>query len=309
MVLSLIKSASSFATKSLENPYGIPLDLSYITEEILCCSFPTNRIPSKYYRNDINDLVRYLTLKHGHNWKMITLRTKHENEYRFNDEKYLKFPWKDHEGPPFTYLLRVLNSIEEQNKNGNVVIIHCRMGKGRSGLIVATYLMLKKGMSKIEAEDLFTLKRMTFGFGEGISIKSQMKYVEYMELYCKNQIYNHAFVPNIKITFIDFINNDDNVEIEISGYDIDENDIEPIKIKGCEFLIPNSERYTDIRVGLSMKLFGLKITSVYLWFNMFFELKLSDSNFKRIYSWEEFDGLKGTGKKGIKLFNKMEIQF
>jgi protein-tyrosine phosphatase len=320
-----IKACASLPTKSLKNPHGIPLDLSYITDNLLCCSFPSSAFPRRFYRNDIEDLVEYLNLEHFGHWKIFNLRAQHFSEYDLNAEnlkgRIVNYPWVDHEGLPFFYLIRVLDAIDQFicEDEQNVVVLHCRMGKGRSGLIAAAYLIYKKGLSKDAAEKEFTDKRMTTGFGTGVSIKSQLKYCEYMEMFCeRNLFYHHCFTRNIKIVFSGarFRAVDDHVMFEIRGYDAEENYTDPVLMKDymrdledgmVEAILPNSQIYTDIRVSLKMNNYvGITVSTVYLWFNLFFETKVSQHGVC-FFTWEEFDGLKGTGKKGFRLFDQMEL--
>lgn len=43
--------------------------------------------------------------------------------------------------------------IEETEENGHRVGIHCVMGQGRTGTLLASYLMKKEGLTAVEAID------------------------------------------------------------------------------------------------------------------------------------------------------------
>ena len=62
----------------------------------------------------------------------------------------------------------------------NVVAVHCKAGKGRTGLIIAAYLVYAGlSPSTTAALRLFGEKRTTNG--KGVTIPSQMRYVHYFE--------------------------------------------------------------------------------------------------------------------------------
>lgn len=62
-----------------------------------------------------------------------------------------------------------------------VAVVHCKAGKGRSGTIATAYLISQEGWKKEDALKRFTERRMRVGFGEGVSIPSQMRYVGYID--------------------------------------------------------------------------------------------------------------------------------
>lgn len=53
------------------------------------------------------------------------------------------FPFEDHQAPPYDLMLEFCKSVDEWlSKNSeNVVVVHCKAGKGRSGLLISVYLL------------------------------------------------------------------------------------------------------------------------------------------------------------------------
>jgi len=73
-----------------------------------------------------------------------------------------------------------------KNKKKRVIVVHCKAGKGRSGTIACSYLMSEEGWTKEEALENFTKKRMRPGFGAGVSIPSQLRWLDYVERWVEN---------------------------------------------------------------------------------------------------------------------------
>jgi phosphatidylinositol-3,4,5-trisphosphate 3-phosphatase and dual-specificity protein phosphatase PTEN len=74
-----------------------------------------------------------------------------------------------------------MTNIKEWIKNkDHVAVIHCKAGKGRTGTVIAAYLM-DCGFcdSAEEAMEFFGLKRTKDG--KGVTIPSQRRYVHYYE--------------------------------------------------------------------------------------------------------------------------------
>ena len=61
-----------------------------------------------------------------------------------------------------------------------VVVVHCKAGKGRSGTIACSYLISEEGWAAQDALARFTSRRMRAGFGEGVSIPSQLRWIKYV---------------------------------------------------------------------------------------------------------------------------------
>ena len=70
---------------------------------------------------------------------------------------------------------------ENGEENGRVVVVHCKAGKGRSGSMAISYLVSEEGWTREAALQRFTERRMRPGFGAGISIPSQLRWLGYVE--------------------------------------------------------------------------------------------------------------------------------
>lgn len=63
--------------------------------------------------------------------------------------------------------------------------MHCKAGKGRSGTIACSYLISEEEWKVSDALARFTQRRMRPGFGNGVSIPSQLRWIKYVDTWTK----------------------------------------------------------------------------------------------------------------------------
>lgn len=81
-----------------------------------------------------------------------------------------------------------------------VVVVHCKAGKGRSGTAACSYLISEEGWSVDDALMRFTARRMRSGFGAGVSIPSQLRYIGYVDKWTKHgKIYVESQVEVLEV--------------------------------------------------------------------------------------------------------------
>ena len=78
---------------------------------------------------------------------------------------------------------RIREEKEEKGKGESkrVVVLHCKAGKGRSGTVTCAYLVAEEGWKLQDALARFSQRRMRPGFGAGVSIPSQLRYLDYVD--------------------------------------------------------------------------------------------------------------------------------
>ncbi|KAK5029975.1 Telomerase protein component 1 [Exophiala sideris] len=166
------------------------LDLCYVTDYS-----PSGVWPKKAYRNPLDQLVAWLDRKHGQDWTIFEFRA--EGTGYPDSEVYNRihhFPWPDHHPPPFAVMPNLMaamrNWIQRLDEEGGdvsekkpkrVAVVHCKAGKGRSGTVACSYLISEEGWKRDDALQRFTERRMRTGFGQGVSIPSQLRYVGYVD--------------------------------------------------------------------------------------------------------------------------------
>ena len=85
-------------------------------------------------------------------------------EYHEEGFKSLWLPVADDKAPTFEQVEKLVAFIDEQNRNNNPVAIHCQGGKGRTGTLIASYLIAKgssyeEAMNQIETNQPNAIKK------------------------------------------------------------------------------------------------------------------------------------------------------
>ena len=169
------------------------LDLCYVTDSIVATSGPSGTYPQVAYRNPLKDLVKFLDSKHGEEWAIWEFRA--EGTGYPDSEVYGRvrhYPWPDHHPPPFGLMPLIMGSMRNWLKGKDaggkdrVVVVHCKAGKGRSGTVTCSYLISEEGWTPEDAMKRFTERRMKPGFGAGISIPSQIRWIGYIDRWTRH---------------------------------------------------------------------------------------------------------------------------
>ena len=116
----------------------------------------------------------------------------------------------------------------EAAKLKRMVVVHCKAGKGRSGTVACSYLISEEGWTVSDALARFTERRMRVGFGAGVSIASQLRYVGYVDRWAKN---GKLYVERkVEILEVHAWNLRDGVKIAVEGYVEDGRKIKTIHV-------------------------------------------------------------------------------
>lgn len=166
------------------------LDLCYVTDNIIATSGPSGTYPQLAYRNPLSQLVAFLDKKHGQDWAIWEFRaegTGYPDQEVYGRVKH--YPWPDHHPPPFALIPLIMASMRNwlQEKKERVAVVHCKAGKGRSGSMSCSYLISEEGWSAEDALKRFTERRMRPGFGAGVSIPSQLRWISYVDRWAQNK--------------------------------------------------------------------------------------------------------------------------
>lgn len=239
---SILRSIVASPKQSHYDPaLNLLFDLSYIIPQIIVCSGPVTNYLQTFYRHPVEDLVKFLNANHSSHWHIWNLRGE-EPGYEDKDvmSKVSHFPFPDHQPPTIEIILESIKEIDEflSESTKNVAVLHCKSGKGRSGTICCSYLIYKSLNLQLETDPLqviefYTQKRMRPSSGDGVSILSQRRYLEYWFEYLNlspelKNIY-HGFTQNISmfdlkkscITMIRINNLEYSEDIFISCLDLD----------------------------------------------------------------------------------------
>eukprot|EP01083_Nonionella_stella_P017911 50128_1 len=175
---------------------GFDLDLTYITGKLIAMGFPSEEIAG-LYRNPMPEVQRFFRQRHDGNYKIYNLCT----ELTYEPEKFgnnvANYPFDDHNIPPLKLVLKCCRDIDEwlRGHPSRVAAVHCKAGKGRTGLMMACYFVYSgTACSAEDAMKLFAQRRTHNG--QGVTIPSQKRFIKYFERYI-----NEAFGPRIPFDF------------------------------------------------------------------------------------------------------------
>jgi len=138
------------------------------------------------YRNHMKDVQRFFTRRHPEAYKLYNLCSEKKYDPSKFQNSVARYPFEDHNPCAFNIIkvfcedLRLWLTEHPQH----VAAIHCKAGKGRTGTLIACYLIYV-GHSKTadQALDFFAEKRTKNK--KGVTIPSQIRYVHYWDKYCQ----------------------------------------------------------------------------------------------------------------------------
>eukprot|EP01064_Diplonema_japonicum_P009112 TRINITY_DN16579_c0_g1_i1.p1 TRINITY_DN16579_c0_g1~~TRINITY_DN16579_c0_g1_i1.p1 ORF type:complete len:896 (+),score=145.90 TRINITY_DN16579_c0_g1_i1:57-2744(+) len=161
----------------------VDLDLTYITPKIIAMGFPSYGAES-FYRNPIDQVEGFLGSRHKGRYKVYNLCSEREydNKTRFGGS-WSAFPFDDHHPPMPLALIPAF--IEDATKHlaqhsENVVAIHCKAGKSRTGMMICCLLLkLHPNLYPTPHEALLKFGDTRTSDGNGVTIPSQKRYIDY----------------------------------------------------------------------------------------------------------------------------------
>ena len=151
------------------------LDLTYITPRLIGMSYPAEGLESMF-RNKIADVSRLLQQNHGENYLVVNVS---DRQYKFSHfgNKVSTVKWPDHYPCTFSRFVELISNIcfYLMEDDRNTVAVHCLMGKGRTGSVVAAVLYSSGLFEDIkEANKFYLCKRAC-----NVSKPSQLRYMGY----------------------------------------------------------------------------------------------------------------------------------
>ncbi|XP_065810168.1 tensin-3 isoform X2 [Labrus bergylta] len=157
---------------------GYELDLTYITERIIAVSFPRG-CSGEIYSHNLKDVTRMLKSKHADNYLIINLSEKRHDLSKMNP-KTLDTGWPDLHAPPLDKICTICKAMESWLNADplHVVVIHCRGGKGRIGVVISSFVHFTDvSASADQALDRFAMRKYYDDKVSALMTPSQKRYV------------------------------------------------------------------------------------------------------------------------------------
>ncbi|XP_044479783.1 phosphatidylinositol 3,4,5-trisphosphate 3-phosphatase and protein-tyrosine-phosphatase PTEN2A-like isoform X1 [Mangifera indica] len=168
---------------------GFDLDMTYITENIIAMGFPAGDMSSGFfgyvegfYRNHMEEVIKFFETYHKDKYKVYNLCSERLYDASLFEGKVASFPFDDHNCPPIRLIISFCHSAYSWLKQDieNVVVVHCKAGMARTGLMISSLLLyLKFFPTAEESIDYYNQKRCVDG--KGLVLPSQIRYVKYFE--------------------------------------------------------------------------------------------------------------------------------
>mmetsp|Transcript_51278 Transcript_51278/g.133176 ORF Transcript_51278/g.133176 Transcript_51278/m.133176 type:complete len:427 (-) Transcript_51278:91-1371(-) len=160
---------------------GYDLDLTYLTDQIICMGLPAVG-PEALYRNPIDRVVRFLEEKHSGQYKVFNLCNERTYDISKFGDACASFPFDDHGAPPLMLVVAFCRSAKSWLLQSleNVVAVHCKAGKGRTGLM-ACCLVMHLGYQRTATDAIAFYNGRRTKDGRGLTVPSQRRYVHYYE--------------------------------------------------------------------------------------------------------------------------------
>ena len=168
------------------------LDMSYITDKVIAMGFPSTGM-EVMYRNSLSDIIKFFHVRHNDEVKVYNLCLEKDRIYNknvFPNSKVGLFPATDHNPSPIKLILEFCIDLclyLIKNPKG-VAAVHCKAGKGRTGVMICSYLVFS-GLCQTSEKAFRYYARVRTKNNTGVTIASQKRYIKYFETFLESNFY------------------------------------------------------------------------------------------------------------------------
>jgi phosphatidylinositol-3,4,5-trisphosphate 3-phosphatase/dual-specificity protein phosphatase PTEN len=232
------------------------LDMSYITNRVIAMGYPSIGCET-VYRNSLTDVVNFFHKKHNDKVKIYNLCLEKDRIYNknlFSKSSVGLFPATDHNPCPIKLILEFCIDIcLYLLKNPNsVAAVHCKAGKGRTGVMICSYLVFSHLCESSEKAFRYYARIRTKD-NTGVTIPSQKRYIKYFETFLQAN-----FCPPYIFLIPKIIKSHFSHLMVGQGRLLVKNILQSFQNEKSYFISPNKFKLKGVRVGPLPK--GKKIT-------------------------------------------------
>ena len=163
------------------------LDLTYIEPNLIAMGFPSEGKES-YYRNSMRDVQRFFESRHAQVYRIFNLCSeRHYDAKKFNG-RVSEHPFDDHNPCPFNMIQSFVTEASAWMRASpkNVIAVHCKAGKGRTGFMITCLLIAANPWFNAgRALRYFAAKRTKDC--QGVTIPSQRRFADYFHTYLRQK--------------------------------------------------------------------------------------------------------------------------
>lgn len=183
-------SKNKYRYVDLDNNFD--LDLSYISADLVAMGVPATGFVNSFARNPVTEVARFFAFYHLGNFRVYNCCP----EMPYPEEPFVQaggsvanFDVQDHSPPLMEQFVAFLQDAREFRRQtiANMLAIHCKAGKGRTGCFCCAWLLYaRRRQTAEEALEMFACRRTDMRIGgklRGVETPSQVRYV--------NQVFQH----------------------------------------------------------------------------------------------------------------------
>ena len=143
--------------------------------------FPSEDVEG-IYRNPRKEVQAFFELRHHNHYKVYNLCGERTYEANVFGNRVALYPFEDHNAPALQMIEDMMNDVCRwlDDDPRNIVAIHCKAGKGRTGMMVCC-LLYWRGYFDSMAGCLDFYAKMRTDDMDGVTIPSQRRFVLYFE--------------------------------------------------------------------------------------------------------------------------------